>query len=233
MDDVWQETFLMHSKTYEFKEKVMVTNKVIEAALKRYPKTFVSFSGGKDSTVMLHLILNIENNTTVVHWDYGRYYIPLSIYNEIMNIARVCGAKFLVKLTSSTYEQLGRNAQGILGKHFIGIEIPKLIKQGYRGCFIGLRAEESCKRKSWLKEVGFYEEDKRGIINIYPLKDWTWKDIWAYIISRKLPYLSFYDIYAPLQGYDKTRFVTLFDSEFNHLGAMNVDGVLMWRFKHI
>jgi len=67
---------------------------------------------------------------------------------------------------------------------------------------------------------------------IWPLGNWTWLDVWSYIFSYKLPYVSLYNHYAPLVGWDKVRLVTLFDPEFDKLGASNVDSFLMWRFKH-
>ncbi len=50
--------------------------------------------------------------------------------------------------------------------------------------------------------------------------------------SHSLPYASIYDIYAPVVGWDKVRLTTFFDPEFDKLGASNLDGALMWRFKH-
>lgn len=228
MDKRWHEYFLLYSQTEEFQKKLELSKNIIEKALTEFKKHYISYSGGKDSTALMHMVLKQKEDTTVIHWDFGRYYIPRKLHNEIINNARRCGAKNLLVLTSPLYDKLKRNAQGILGKCFIGIEIPKLIKQGYDCAFIGLRAEESVKRK--LKTQEYYEYDKRGIMNVYPLRDWTWRDVWAYIISNNVPYLdSFYDKYAKLLGYDKARFVTLFDKEFDKFGSENIDRYLMWR----
>jgi 3'-phosphoadenosine 5'-phosphosulfate sulfotransferase (PAPS reductase)/FAD synthetase len=68
---------------------------------------------------------------------------------------------------------------------------------------------------------------------LYPLRDWSAKDVWAYILSQGLPYLSTYDLYGPVVGWEKVRMVTFFDPEFDHLGNRNLDGVLMWKFKNL
>ena len=57
--------------------------------------------------------------------------------------------------------------------------------------------------------------------------------MWAYIVSHNLKYCSHYDLYAPVIGWDQTRFATFFDPEFEHIGASNVDGVLLPEFKNI
>ena len=227
MDLRWKDYFEKWSKTKEFRRKVAESRKTIKEALEEFNKPYIAFSGGKDSTALMHLVLGYRQ-VTVIHWDYGRYYIPRPLHEEILEIARKCGAKNLVVLTSSLYEKLGRKAQGVLGKHFIGVEIPKLIERGYDCAFLGLRAEESVKRR--FRTEGFYEYDKRGITNVFPLRNWSWRDVWAYIVSNNVPYLSFYDAYGELLGYDKVRFVTLFDSEFDCFGSTNVDKFLMWKY---
>lgn len=227
MDQRWREYFHMWSETDEFEQKRKEAVEVIKQTLKRFNKPYIAYSGGKDSTALMHMILQFKD-VTVVHWDYGPYFIPRPIEREIIEIARKCGAKDIITLTSSLYRKLGRKARGVLGRHFIGIEIPKLIEQGYDAAFLGLRAEESVKRR--FRTEGFYEYDDKGITNVFPIRNWTWRDVWAYIVSNNVPYLSYYDKYAPLLGYDKTRFVTLFDPEFDRFGSENLDKFLMWRY---
>jgi len=231
MKEKHSECFLLWSETSEFKTKVLETKRLIDEVLKRYSKPYLAYSGGKDSITMIHLVLSKNRNIALVHWDYGRYYIPREIEREILSIAEYCGATNIQILTSSLYNELKRTAKGVIGKYFIGIEVPKLIKKGYNACFLGLRAEESNKRRKRLK--WFYEYDKRGITNIFPLKNWAWKDVWAYIVSNNLPYPSIYDRYAEVLGYDKVRLVTFFDMEFERLGSVYVDGVLMPEFRNI
>ena len=229
MERQWKEYFLTWSKTEEFRAKLDEAKSTIAEALERFEKPYIAYSGGKDSTALMHMVLQQNSDITVVHWDYGKYYIPRPLHREILKIARKCGAKNLIVLTSPLYDVLKRNAKGVLSRCFIGIEVPKLIKQGYDCAFLGLRAEESVRRR--IRTEGFYEYDKRGIWNVFPLRNWTWRDVWAYIVSNTVPYLrSFYDKYGSLLGWDKVRFVTLFDPEFDRFGSTNVDKYLMWKF---
>jgi len=226
MNSEWREYFLLWSQTDEFRRKLGEARDIIKQALSKFKKPYIAFSGGKDSTALMHMVLQHDDSITVVHWDYGPYFIPRPLEKEIIAIARKCGAKNLTVLTSSLYKKLGRAAQGVLGRHFIGVEVPRLVREGYDAAFLGLRAEEGVKRRLRAEKQREYD---KGITNIFPLASWTWRDVWAYIIANGVPYLSYYDKYAPILGYDKTRFVTLFDPEFDRFGSENVDKFIMWR----
>ena len=51
----------------------------------------------------------------------------------------------------------------------------------------------------------------------YPILNWTYVDVWAYIISNNLPYHSTYDLQGEYMGWDEVRFVTFNDPEFEQL----------------
>lgn len=239
MNNAWRETFLIHSRTTEFHKKVYEADEIIACALRKHQKPYVAFSGGKDSTCVLHLVLQQRPDTMVLHWDYGRYYIPRPIHTEIVANAKKIfdmspsgggkGEEIRLRIeTSEKYDQLGKNARNVIGTEMIEKLIPQLIKEGYDAVFVGLRAQESIKRKLRIKAGRALS----AIPEIWPVQSWSWLDVWAYIVSNNIPYLSYYDRYGPVVGWDKARFTTLFDPEFDKLGASNVDGVLSWRFRN-
>jgi len=43
---------------------------------------------------------------------------------------------------------------------------------------------------------------------ISSIADWTWLDVWVYIISNNLPYLLYYDDYGEIVGWDRVRLST-------------------------
>lgn len=228
MEKKWQETFKLWAQNKQYQEKLEGAKCLISKALSEY-KCYVAYSGGKDSTVVLHLVLQLNPNVMVLHWDYGRYYMPKEVLEEIIGIARKVGVRNLRIETSDLYKKLGRKAINVLGRELLGKLVPQLYKEGYRCVFLGLRAEESIRRKLRVKNTRIL----KGIKEICPLHNWTWLDVWAYIVSNNLPYLSHYDKYAQIEGWNKTRFVTYFDPEFNKFGAQNLDGVLMWQYKYL
>ena len=59
-------------------------------------------------------------------------------------------------------------------------------------------------------------------------------DVWAYIVSNGMHYLSIYDKYAKVLGWDKARFTMLFSRGLMHMGgSYYVDGVLFPEFRNL
>lgn len=227
MDETWREAFLERAHTRDYWDRVREAEDVIREAFDRHLRPYVAFSGGKDSTVMAHMVLQHRPSTTVLHWDYGAAYVPDPIHEEILGIARHMGARLRLE-TSPLYEQQGRQAVGVLGKHMIGWLLPKLAREGYDASFVGLRSAESGKRRRRINSGRSLSD----IREYWPMASWSWLDVWAYIVSHGLPYLSVYDQTAPVIGYDQVRFCTLFDPEFTHMAGA-LDGVLHWRWRNI
>lgn len=227
MDERWRQAFLERSRTPDHRRAVREAEDIIRGALERAQRPYVAFSGGKDSTVMMHMVLQQRPSTMVLHWDYGRAYIPDLIHAEILAIAASMGARLRLE-TSPLYEEQGRQAVGVLGKHMIGWLLPKLAREGYDVSFVGIRSAESGKRRRRIaagKSLSVIKE-------YWPVASWSWLDVWAYIVGHDLPYLSIYDQTAPVIGYDQVRFCTLFDPEFTRMAGA-LDGVLHWRWRNL
>jgi sulfate adenylyltransferase subunit 2 len=225
----WAETFRAWAETEEHQRALAEARRIIAQALKESQKPIVNFSGGKDSTVLVHLVLEQKPDVHVLHWDYGRAFVPYPVHREILRIAEQLGVQHLRVETSPLYRKLGRRARNVMGAHLLGKLVPQLAEEGYDVQFIGLRAEESSKRSRRIRSgrsVGAIRE-------VWPLACWRWLDVWAYIVTRGLPYLSLYDARAELVGYDRARFTTLFDPEFADIGGDTIDNVLHWRYRHI
>ena len=224
-----EETCKKYATLEEYKEKVEKAKEIVREVLQREGQKYVAYSGGKDSSCVLHLVVSQAPNTLCLHWDYGRYFIPREIYNEIIWNAAKIGAKNIEVRTSEKYEKYKRKARGVLGQDLLGKVAPELYEKGYRYCFLGLRKEESIRRRRRINADRSYTK----IHEVYPIADWTWLDVWTYLITNKLPILNIYKRYGKVIGWDKVRFITLFDSEFDKYGTPNVDGVLYWEFKNI
>ncbi len=225
MKRIWAETFIFWSETSEYRKRVREAKDIIDQALKRYANPYVAYSGGKDSLCLLHLVLQEQNDIDVWHWDYGDALIPRSIEREIIKNARQIGAENIVIRKRGNNKHARENYK--FGYHHFFVSLNKLKKErGWNLGFIGIRKEESLRRK---REYSHFF-DKH---NCYPILNFSWKDVWAYIVSNNLPYPSIYDRYAEVLGYDKVRLVTFFDSEFEYLGAPYIDGVLLPEFRNI
>lgn len=227
----WRKVLTAWAGTEEHRKVVSRARECIRQALAKCRKPYVAFSGGKDSTCVLSLVLEQAPETMVLHWDYGPYYIPREMEQEFIDHAKAIGARNLRVETSAEYERLGRKAINVLGREYLGKLVPKLRdEEGYDLVFLGLRAEESVKRR--LKTEGSIWREKK-MLNCAPIRDWSWRDVWAYIFAHDLPYASVYDLYAPVVGIQNLRLTTFFDPEFDKFGSPNLDGILMWRHRHL
>lgn len=67
-------------------------------------------------------------------------------------------------------------------------------EHGYSGQFWGLRAEESRERAITLARKGWlYHTADRSTWTCCPLGQWSGRDVWAYLIAQRLPWLGIYD----------------------------------------
>jgi len=230
MTPIEKAAFQMHAELDDYKDRIEASQGLIAEALDRANKPYIAYSGGKDSLVMLHMVLRVCPEVLVEHFYFGKYYFPMGLETEILGIAGTIGAKNIRVDTSSKYDLAGRTSKNIYFPEMFGRVQPDLISKGYDLAFIGLRREESGKRKRKASEP-FRWNGK--MLECYPLMNLTARDVWTYIVSNDLPYCSHYDRYGALLGIENTRMSTLFDPEFYKLGSNNIDGVLMPGFKNL
>lgn len=228
MTPIERATFLLHAELDDYQARIASAQKIISDALSWSERPYVAYSGGKDSLVMVHMVLQACPRALIWHFWYGPYYFPIEMENEVLRAAHAIGAINTRIDTSEKYRQ-GRSPKNTFFPLLHGKIIPELLEDGYDLAFIGLRREESRRRKA--KAAKHMRRDGQ-MIECYPLADLTARDIWAYIVTNNLPYCSHYDRYGELLGMENTRMSTFFDPEFYKFGASNLDGVLMPGFKH-
>jgi len=200
------------SKRTEYVDLLNITREKLSEEISR-GNAMVSYSGGKDSTVMLHLASEIDKNIVVFHWDYG-IFMPRDIEKNILDNLEWFGLDRVI---------IGRRGSNDKSKvvgysEFFSCIRDIMVEYDIKTPLVGLRSEESGRRRRRIA---------RGDSNVYPISEWKWLDVWTYIFQNKLPYPSIYDDYAKVWGYDKVRMSTFFDPEFESLGLMYIDGMLM------
>jgi 3'-phosphoadenosine 5'-phosphosulfate sulfotransferase (PAPS reductase)/FAD synthetase len=92
MEKQWIKFFQLWSETEEYQRRILEAQKVIRKALNQYNSPYLSYSGGKDSTVMLYMVLQQKPDLTVWHWDYGNSLMPREIEKEVLENAKKIGA---------------------------------------------------------------------------------------------------------------------------------------------
>lgn len=209
--------FIYHTQTDIYKKHLKEAIQVIKQIPLNY---YVSYSGGKDSTVLTHLCLQANHGRIVWHWDYGDYLIPRPIEEEVLDNLYLLGAKRIIY--DKRIGDDARTNHGYGYKQFFSTIKKNMRIYGLQGGIVGVRREESTTRKN--KYTSHFQEN-----TYYPLLNWTWEDIWGYICSNHLPYAKVYDYYSEVKGWDKSRFVTFFDGEFEQLSYD--DGIIMPEYR--
>ena len=202
-----QLTFQLHTENDSYEDKVKQTRNDLRKLFTNFEKPSISVSGGKDSLVMLDLCLKEKKDTLVWHWDYG-VYMPRFFEQEILDILtnffELGSDQLIIDRRYSSRES------SIIGyKAFFSAIRNHIADYNIDLCLIGLRKEESRTRERRAKQLLEFDRFLK-IHNAFPLKDWTWLDIWGYIVTNNIPYPSSYDIMSKTHGWKRSRFVTFF-----------------------
>lgn len=167
-------------------------------------KPYVSFSGGKDSTVMLHLAQAERSDVLACFYDSGAelpstYEFVRHVQDNwtavlswchpnrtIIDILRASGFG-----TADATEGLrdGQIAEEII-RDVANTAARELGTDGY---MVGLRRDESGGRKSDLTKRGALFRMRNRQLRCCPIWDWTDDDVWAYIVSNGVEYNEAYD----------------------------------------
>lgn len=202
------EYYLLHAKMLQFQNKVAKAKEVIKKATEKGGEWIISFSGGKDSSVMLDLIYSCGYKFPLQFFYYSPYETPEATveiakkfsvkYDMPLNIVKVYSCaeaweeagrffcipqnekeKLLVRKTSTDFRK--KSAAIIKNKNACGV-------------FVGMRKDESKIRRMAISMHGklYFAKDRHAWC-CTPIADFSADDIWAYIFKYNLPYLSVYD----------------------------------------
>lgn len=219
-------TYEMHSKHGDYRQRITLARDNIRVILNSPYKPVLEYSGGKDSLVLLHLVMQEDNTVPIYnyHPGYGKYskqiYRSQKTHNELMKSAEIAGAMDL-----RVYNTPFWNGE----KYLIGDYFPMLFNfMKKRGCdleLLGIRGGESVTRKHRVKGPLIRVEGQRRVA--FPIRHLTVDDIWAYIITNDLYYVSHYDKYGPVMGYENVRFTSHFNkNELDVGGSYHFDKIM-------
>lgn len=186
--------FLARSRSRLYARRVERALGLIRRALESgHGDWSVGFSGGKDSTVVLHLARSLAPELPVCWMDDGWDY-PETIQYITETEARL--GIHVLRITSPVMSPFWRRipypGDDPTYAHPSDMEFDEWSRR-YQS-LIGLRSEESGARKALLKyNAPIYYSEAWGHWACCPLADWTWEDVWAYIVANDIPYNPVYD----------------------------------------
>lgn len=172
---------------------------MIEGWLSEHPESFMTFSGGKDSTVLLHLLLRVHPQPRVAFFDTGLNFSQTTRF--ISFISKEWDVPITaIRTTPSPIEVLKEHGAYTLHPTST-VDFAKLVLDNYlqgarehfssRYSIYGVRASESRVRAALLGKTRGYTTQHKGKeligASVAPLWNWQEGDVNSYILAHHLP----------------------------------------------
>jgi phosphoadenosine phosphosulfate reductase len=176
---------------------------VLEWAVQRfYPRLTMATAFGAEGCVLLHLLAEIEPKVRVFNLETG-YQFPETLTLRDRFAERYGIEVELIRPDATVAEYEERN-QGPLYQSnpeqccYDRKIIPlRRALVGFDAWITAIRADQSAHRAGALV-VGL--DPKFGLVKINPLTTWTRRDVWAFIVTQKVPYNPLHDRGYPSIG---------------------------------
>jgi len=186
--------------------KIADAHKVIENALTKMKNPYVAWSGGKDSTIVVHLVIQHKPDIAIVHLDADADFPETLQYIE--RLKREWKLNLITVKTKSLLELVARYGYSdeltrIVMKAVVYEPIKRLIKQnGFDGCFLGVRSDESYGRSKLLRAQGkLFFNKTYGIWQCLPIGWWSVDDVMRYYEYTNIPLHPLYheNLFEPIE----------------------------------
>jgi len=172
----------------KLKELVNRTNEVIVDALIKYKHLALSWSGGKDSTVLLYLVKCYKPDITIFFGDTSVLFKETYEFRD--RLVKEWNLNLINLKPYVSYSSVKGNRE-ICCHNLKTIPLLVAIQKFKIGAlFVGIRRNEHPSR---FKESYFSPRNNPEHYRIHPLLHWKEKDIWDLIDKYKLPYNPLYD----------------------------------------
>ncbi len=194
----WTKAVVRANQHYLAAKKAKAEHEIRDAMAKHPLPLSVSFSGGKDSLVVLDLVRSVTKDFATVFIDTGLEHPSTRRY--VKEFAESQWLRLLVAEAGDAFDD-NMPAFGPPAKDFRWCckvcklaPAARLIEEKFpQGTLTveGNRRLESFSRAG----IGLIEENPfvPGQVVVNPIREWSAFDVWVYIISAKLPYNPLYD----------------------------------------
>lgn len=179
-----------------FRRRVENSRALIGEWLAHCAKPYIALSGGKDSTVTLHLVRSVCPDVIAV-WGDDEWHVPetLDYLSGVADLVRVAARRKHHDLFTA-WDGTGDDRPAALPPDRVWA--PEGFKTwiratGFDGVALGLRSDENRYRDTARRVRGLLYRTKTGLWQCWPIGDWSVLDVWGYLVSREVPYNAAYD----------------------------------------
>lgn len=195
MPESLRETFLLHAQLPVFRRKVEKAHLRIKEWLEVAHNPYVAFSGGKDSTCILALARSYQVDIPAIYFDAACAFPEvISLLAATPHCTKYPADEPFLE-TLKRYGLTGQQVEAETMRTTVYGPIRRLLADyHFDGVCYGLRAEESRGRaiNAYVRGAVFqYKRDE--VWACQPIWDWSYMEVWSYIVSRGLPYCGVYD----------------------------------------
>lgn len=185
----------------KLKEKVEWSHKFIEEKLKEYNNWAVISSFGKDSQIVVHLIIQHEPDIPII------WIVPPFLPEETHQTAKTTVNKWRLNLFKIESDKIKDKEfmENVVKKPDLPKTNPELCCQIFKvkplqdqvkkmkldSWFSGLRNTESACRAMY---TPVWLQGERTIIKLHPIVYWTEDEVWEFTQEKDLPYHPYYDL---------------------------------------
>lgn len=163
---------------------------MLDDALEKYgeDKISLSFNGGKDCTVLLHLYAaalyrwwkRSTISTTSSHLIPTIYIAPPSPFDDLESFITSCETMYGLDIFRITGGM--KYALGVYKDKFPGVE----------AILIGMRRSDPHGGK--LSHTQLTDADWPQFMRIHPVLNWSYSDVWDFLRKSEVPYCTLYDV---------------------------------------
>lgn len=204
----WQRSrYLMHARLPSFARKVAGTVAFVREFLAEHPGEWaISMSGGKDCSAVLYLALEAGWRGPIFHIiqpeipeENNRHVAMLAEEHGLpLRTLHLPGAWDLFERFGFFLDADNAEARALVkvNEHFWKDGLREYLQgQPWVGEMLGLRKQESRARAMHIAQRGrlYQAKERAPMWTALPVAYWSGADIWAYLLSRGVPYLPRYD----------------------------------------
>lgn len=207
----------LHAKTPEFQNRVAETHRFIDFVLSLVKNPYVACSFGKDSIVMLHLVLQHRPNIPVYSFSNKDFDFP-DTHRLRWELQKKWNLNLILIERDVSKAVEIEDEGGAYNRLYFSVLKEQVQKYQWDCAFVGKRKQEAPRRKREIDKNGNFFTDAINRSIAYPLADWTVKDIWAYHALNDLPHHEIYTKQNCGVTRDTIRLGIMFDPLFDRTG---------------